>query len=300
MVHAAGVLDDGTLLQQNAARFATVFGAKVDAAYALDALQTRYFVVFASASGILEAPGQANYAAANATLDALMARRRQNGQHGLSIDWGAWSEVGMAAERAQKGQRNPLQGTLSPNEGLRLLGRLLAQDATQVAAMPFVFKQWSQVFLHAANNPFFAELATDKEVVSGVRLREKLLQAPADARVGLLENHVKEQICKVLRVEPARLEARTAFGNLGMDSLMALEIRNRLESSLGLSLSATLAFSQPTLSTLVPFLADKLELKSDEAVAATEDVAMAEVQQLSQEEAKEALEAELAELESLL
>src|SRR6185503_16441592 len=127
VVHAAGVLDDGVLLQQDDRRFAAVLAPKVAAAWDLHVL-TRdvaldQFVLFSSAAALLGSPGQGNHAAANAFLDALAHRRRAEGRAATSVNWGAWRDVGMAAAQENRGDRMAAHGLLglTTPEGLAAL-----------------------------------------------------------------------------------------------------------------------------------------------------------------------------------
>ncbi len=119
VIHSAGVLDDGALVQQNWERFQTVFAPKVDGGYLLDALTRHlpldFFVLFSSASAVLGSPGQSNHAAANAFLDALAYHRRGLGLPALSINWGVWDQIGAAAERSVGGRVSSRGSTLAHN-----------------------------------------------------------------------------------------------------------------------------------------------------------------------------------------
>ena len=276
VIHAAAVLDDGLLLQLTSERLAAVLAPKVAGAWNLHTL-TRddpldFFVLFSSAAGLLGAPGQAHYAAANAFLDALAHHRRAQGLPALSINWGPWAEVGLAAAQANRGQRLAAQGlaSLTPTEGLAALAHLLGQPALQVAVMKFNLRHWCQLFPQAAELPLLRELVgalangAQPRSASGT-VRAALLAAEPGARSALLEQHIIEQIALVLRADPGRISAETPLQSLGMDSLMALELRNRLELSLGLSLPATLVWGRPTVVDLAPDLAERMGLSFEPA-----------------------------------
>ena len=147
IVHAAAVLDDGILLQLNEERFRTVMAPKASGAWNLHSL-TRdmpldFFVMFSSAASVLASPGQGTYVAANAFLDSLAHYRRALGLTALTINWGLWAQVGLAA-RPEIARRLMLQGILpfSPTRGMQLMERLLQRDATQVMAISL---DWSKL-----------------------------------------------------------------------------------------------------------------------------------------------------------
>ena len=272
VIHAAAVLDDSTLLNLDLARLRAVLAPKIDGAWHLHTL-TRdtpldFFVLFSSAAGMLGSPGQANYAAANAFLDALAHHRRALGLPALSINWGPWAEVGLAAAQANRGQRLAVQGLagLTPAEGLAALAYLLGQSVPQVAVMKFNLRHWRQLFPRAASarlltHLYGSETASEDTTASSRVMRAALLAAAPGLRQSLLETHLIQQIAQVLRLPLDQIDSKTPLPTLGLDSLMALELRNRLELSLGVTLSATLIWGYPTVAALAPFLAEKMGLE---------------------------------------
>jgi acyl transferase domain-containing protein len=278
VIHAAAVLDDGILLQLTRERFRTVMHPKVMGAWHLHQLtqdrELDFFVLFSSLASLLGSPGQGSYAAANAFLDALAQYRRSHGLPGLSINWGPWAEVGQAAADTRRGQRLDVRGvaSLPPALGLRVLNLLLASKHTQIGVMRFNLRQWREFYPAAANAPLMAELREQQPGLSDARptghLRPQLIAAKPDERRGMLLSHLQQQIGQVLRMDPAQIDANVALGSLGLDSLMGLEIRNRLEASLVLTLSATLAWTYPTLAALTTHLAEKMDLPLEESPAA--------------------------------
>ena len=136
VVHAAGILDDGVLLQLDEERFARVMAPKVGGAWNLHRLTLEddldFFVLFSSAASVLGSPGQGNYVAANAFLDALAHHRRALGMPALAINWGAWTEVGLAT-RSDRVEHLTRQGIMpfTPEQGLRLMERMLERDLAQ-------------------------------------------------------------------------------------------------------------------------------------------------------------------------
>jgi len=224
-----------------------------------------YFVLFSSWASFLGSQGQANHSAANAFMDALAWQRRALGLPALSINWGAWAEIGAAAkgDRARRLSNRGI-GSFSPDLGFRVMGRLMGQGAAQVAVTPFDLSRWR------ASNPaaeqsrlfdFIDEKATkeqervdrDGKAKSSVPLNEALMAAkPGRARRLVMEAYLKEQISRILRLPISRIDPNKPFKSFGMDSLTALEFRNRIESAAHLTLSATVVFNYPTHNHLSP------------------------------------------------
>jgi myxalamid-type polyketide synthase MxaE and MxaD len=296
--HCAGRLDDGILLKLTAERLRHVAEPKMDGGWNLHVLTRQreldYFVLFSSAASMLGSPGQANYTAANAFLDSLAHYRRSLSLPGLSINWGPWAEVGLAAAQENRGRRLAAQGigSLTPEQGVRALGALLTQPDAQLAVIPFSLRQWREFFPAAAGAMRLAGLM--EETGAANRTAEKVVIETVDA----LHLHIQTQIARVLRLEPEEVELETPFGRLGLDSLMGLEIRNRLEGSLGLTLPASLVWTYPTVAALAAYLADTLGLNAGPAAGSPAPAAAeTELEELSDEESERLLEQELAAFE---
>jgi myxalamid-type polyketide synthase MxaE and MxaD len=264
--HAAGVLDDGMVLRLGRDNFASAMAPKVAGTLVLGELTKDdpldCFVLFSSAAALLGSPGQSNYAAANAFLDAFALQRRKRGLPALSVNWGPWSEVGLAAARSDRGGRLAFRGFegIAPDQGMDILARLLAQDEPVVAAMPINLRQWRQFYPRAAEAPFLSSLPWSEAgpAEGQAVIREKLLAEPPAKRRDLLEQHIAGQLAQVLRIEARSIDRDAPLTNLGFDSLMGLELRNRLELTLGLRLSATLIWSYPTVADLAGHLLSKV------------------------------------------
>ncbi len=224
-----------------------------------------FFVLFSSASSLLGSPGQANYAAANAFLDGFAAYRQRLGLPSLSIGWGAWDQVGMAARQGlldklpQRGEEAiPLQ------KGLDLFGELLNEPATQIGVIPI---QWTRFLDHQKGNlPFYEKFSKSSRKAqssdSAIALNHtedilsKLKQASVQNRPKLLEAHLRSQVAQLLGINVAELpsEEGVGFATLGLDSLTSIELRNTLQRTLDCSLPVTFAFDYPTLETAVEYL----------------------------------------------
>ena len=261
IIHAAGVLDDGILLRQSWQRFEKVMAAKVQGAWHLHQLSQEahdldFFVLFSSVASLLGSPGQANYAAANAFMDALAHYRQALGLPALSINWGPWAEEGMAAESASR--RTDIT-PIAPEDGLQLLAHLLTRNKTQVGVLQ---ADWSAFAPKGGGKqwPLLTEithLSKQKSEAGALNQPSILAQIEkASNPEALITAHVQEQVGKVLRIEAPKQDI--GFANMGLDSLMALELKSRLENSLNLSLPATLAFEYPTIKTLADYLSHEL------------------------------------------
>nr|UUL70764.1 Myxalamid-type polyketide synthase MxaE and MxaD [Vitiosangium cumulatum] len=309
VLHAAGVAHPRSLVELDAAGLRAVFRSKVEGSWALhrvlEGAPLDFFVLFSSGSALMSSPMLGGYAAANSFMDALAHARRARGLPALSINWGFWAEVGMAAREA----RGLSQGmeSFTPDEGLAVLERLLGQELPQVGVMRLDVERWISSYPAAGQFPIFSRLrrASAKATTAGPevpRVRETLAAlGPGFRRRSMLEQHVREQLAHVLKMSPTQLELETPLHDLGMDSLMAIEIRNRLEKSLELVLPATLVFTYPTVSALVVFLSDTMGLPLEpprEETPARDDVAAtaAELDALSDDEMAARLAEKLAAL----
>ncbi|MEE8523080.1 MAG: SDR family NAD(P)-dependent oxidoreductase, partial [Thermoanaerobaculia bacterium] len=293
IVHAAGVLDDGALIRQQWPRFASVLEPKVQGAWNLHELSRElpldFFVLFSSAAALLGSPGQGNYAAANAFLDVLAHHRQARGLPATSIDWGPWGEVGMAARSAQQRGWQASQGMsrLTPRQGLEVLAQVLRQNPPQVAVLPIDWRRALASLPEGSAPPLlesFLDHARTRPGVPRVPAPEadaprpaawvgRLRKAAAGERREILVSHLRELAARVLGLESTDLlEPERPLQELGLDSLMAIELRNHLQTSLGKSFSATLLFDYPTLGKLVDHLIRELSLDDSSPEAAAPPV----------------------------
>lgn len=260
VMHAAGVLDDAILMRQRPEQFVGVMQPKTQGAWNLHQetqhLALDFFVLCSSMASVAGSPGQANYAAANAFLDGLAWYRRWRELPALSINWGIWHGVGVAA-KVDTGNRRQLDGfgALSAEQAVSHLDTLMRSTSVQIGVSPIDAPRLPDAFKAL---PLFRSLlrSTTADTPQRRSFRERLNAAPAGRRRALLDTFVQESVAAILGVNPAELtDRRAGFSALGMDSLATLELRNRLQAGLGESLPAALAFHYPNLETLTGFLA---------------------------------------------
>jgi acyl transferase domain-containing protein len=278
VVHAAGVLDDGVLVHQDWDRFARVLAPKVAGAWHLHEATRRlpldFFVLFSSAAALLGTPGQGSYAAANAFLDALAHERRRADLPAASISWGAWSGTGMAAGLTERHHTLRQWGLrpIEPAEALAVLDRVLVGGPAHVVALSFsagpsASDRRKASLLADLVQQKAGEAPRESDLVAGLRLA-----APRKRREMLVARLVREVRDVLVLEDTFDVNLQRGLRDLGMDSLMAVELRNRLQSTVGRPLPATLAFDHPTIDALATHLLGVValdEAPGDESGSAT-------------------------------
>ncbi|WP_141773202.1 type I polyketide synthase, partial [Mycobacterium tuberculosis] len=293
VIHTAGALDDAVVMSLTPDRVDVVLRSKVDAAWHLHELtrdlDVSAFVMFSSMAGLVGSSGQANYAAANSFLDALAAHRRAHGLPAISLGWGLWDQASAmtggldAADLARLGREGVL--ALSTAEALELF------DTAMIVDEPFLAPariDLTALRAHAvAVPPMFSDLAsapTRRQVDDSVAaaksksaLAHRLHGLPEAEQHAVLLGLVRLHIATVLgNITPEAIDPDKAFQDLGFDSLTAVEMRNRLKSATGLSLSPTLIFDYPTPNRLASYIRTELaglpqEIKHTPAVRTTSE-----------------------------
>ncbi|MEU9823480.1 SDR family NAD(P)-dependent oxidoreductase, partial [Pseudonocardia alni] len=279
VIHAAGVLDDGLVATLTPERLAAVLRPKVDAAWHLhEATRDRdltAFVLFSSVAGVLGNPGQANYAAGNAFLDALALRRRTEGLPGTALAWGPW-EQGMVGELTEADAARLARSgvpALTVEHGLALFDAALATGEPALAPLrldPAALRAHGEV---PAILRTLVRGRSRRAAVAGSAaasgLRDRLAPLTPEERREVLLDLVRGQVALVLgHAGAADVDAGRAFRDLGFDSLTSVELRNRLNTVTGLRLPATMVFDHPTVDLLVDVIADDLFGTDDDVPAA--------------------------------
>ncbi|MCX4849541.1 type I polyketide synthase [Streptomyces sp. NBC_00893] len=270
VVHAAGLLDDATISTLTERQLTGVLAPKAAGARCLHRVTAEdpldLFVLFSSAATLVGNAGQAAYAAGNASLDALAELRRRRGLPALSVQWGPFTDVGLAADDERRGARLAERGMggFPTSEAWPALARLLKADEPVVGYVPIDPRQWFDA------NPDTAALASWSLLHAAARdaapgrpggdgaFRARLLDAPREGRVELAQDKVRELAGRVLRLDPDAVEPDSPFKALGLDSLMSLELRNRLEAAFGMKLSPTLLWAYGNTKALAGALCDQL------------------------------------------
>ena len=266
--HLAMVIDDAPMAALTADRLRTVMAPKAYGAWLLHeatkGLNLDCFVMFSSVSGVLGNPAQANYAAANAFLDSLAHHRRALGLPALAVDWGALGGEGYVARNEKVAEFLARQGTksISPGEVTHLLDTFLAKGVTQVMAFRVDWGKWRQFFRSLQESPLLGRVFTSGEGVqessggstSGWRTKIEAA-APAD-REAIIGQALREVVGTVLRVKADSLRDDQPLTDLGLDSLMAVEIENLIESTIGVALPPTSLMRARTIGQLAALITE--------------------------------------------
>jgi phthiocerol/phenolphthiocerol synthesis type-I polyketide synthase C len=267
VVHTAGLLADSTIRNLTPQQLDEVLLPKTAGAVNLDAVTANdpldFFVLFSSAAALVGNAGQSAYAAGNAFMDALAQARRSRGRTALSVQWGPFTEIGLAAREEQRGARLAERGMggFPPQEAWPALVRMLDRDEAVTGYVPINLRQWFDAYPDTAALGSWQGLyaaARENGPASGGEFLAGLLRTDPESRVAPAEDKVRELAGRVLRLDPDRVESDTPFKALGLDSLMSLELRNRLESAFGLKLSPTLLWAYGTPRTLAGALCGQL------------------------------------------
>ncbi len=283
ILHAAGVLDDGMLGEQTWERFKKVMAPKVRGAWNLHRATRNvlldFFVMYSSVASLLGNLGQSNYAAANAFMDSLAHYRRQQGLPALSVNWGPWAEAGMAAGVSK--ERFSSQGiqSLNPERGMHILNTLLTEEITQPCVIDVDWAKYAESRALDGRHGFFSMLLGESKVKKKTDkfeskeqnlILDELKQCSDGQRKNTLVAFLKQTALDVLGYsETEQISTDQPLVDQGFDSLMSVEMRNRLGKSLNQSLPASLLFDYPTLEKIAEYLLEEV-LKVEEETGTSE------------------------------
>ena len=262
VLHSATVLADEIVLNISESAVTRVFTPKVTGSWRLheatSGVDLDWWLTFSSAASLLGSPGQGAYAAANCWVDGLVAHRRTRGLPATGINWGPWADVGRAQFFADLGF-----SMITRDQGIAAVQAVLAADRSRTGVFGLDARQWFQSFPAAQGSSLFAKLAatTTVERRGGGRIRAELDGVEPGQRPVRLASAIADEIQAVLRsTDP--LDHDEAMESLGLDSLMALELRNRLEAGLGITLPVALVWAYPTISGLATALCARMGYES--------------------------------------
>ena len=280
--HAAGVLDDGVLFDMDLAQLDRAMSPKFEGAWNLHALTAddplELFVFFSSIACVLGSPGQANYAAGNAFLDGLAQYRRHRELPAASVNWGPWADSGMAATSGRDAGlddrgMNLLDGELA----MKVLGGL-QQSSEQVAVMSVRWREMAKQYRgklppllrNVAPADGDADDAADDAADDGEdsAFRAELLAADDDARAEKLREYFTDRIAHIMGLEPESLDVEQPLNTLGLDSLMAIELKNSIETRLKVVLPMARFMEGPSVNSLSGYVAESMGDDSGAALVA--------------------------------
>lgn len=260
IIHSAGVLDDGALLNLDASRMRTVMAPKVDGTRNLHettlGLPLDFFVLFSSAVSVLGSPGQGNYAAGSAYLDTMAYRRHNLGLPAISINWGPWADIGLAAEtleklKEQNASTQHLVKVIQIDRGLATLEQLLLEKTPQVMVLPFDLKNLIELYPTAASMPFLAEVGGSNTHVARLYARPNLRQQYVAPR-NEIELKLAELWRQTLHID--QVGVQDSFFELGGDSVLGAQILTLAQGTFGIRISSEDAFKAFTIERLAEIL----------------------------------------------
>ncbi len=268
VVHAAGEISTTPLQALDDAEVDRVFAGKVWGAWNLSEatadLKLDFFLSTSSIAGVWGAGGQTAYSAANAFLDGLAWRLREQGVPGISVNFGPWLAAGMADEAARAELDKRGVRPLSPADALAGMAEVMASSAKGTSHGVVARIDWASflpLYQMAGKRSFFAQL--QREVPESAQapsesgttqLVDRLTAAPVQQRKKLVVDYLRDAVADVTRIDPAEIREEAGLFDLGMDSLMAVELRRRLERAVGAQLPSTLAMDYPRITDVANFL----------------------------------------------
>jgi NAD(P)-dependent dehydrogenase (short-subunit alcohol dehydrogenase family)/acyl carrier protein len=270
ILHAAGVVDDIPIASMTSDQLIRVMRPKVNGAWNLHVCSLKHqlpldhFVLFSSGSALVGNRGQANYVAANAVLDSLAAYRQSRGLPATSINWGALAEVGMATDEDLR--RNfQLMGItpFSPDLAMAAMTRTLQYRPAQIGIMDVDWAQWGKFEPTGGKSLRFAHLTGARNVGVNASVAETLRRLPPDERFEIVELMLAEQVAQTLKIAPDRIEVKQSLTDMGVDSLMAVQLQIAINMAFGVEISAFELTRGVSIRHLVTPLLERMALSGD-------------------------------------
>lgn len=297
IIHAAGIIEDSTIQNMSWSNMKRVCQPKVNGSWNLHYLtkdiNLDFFVLFSSAASLLGSPGQGSYVAANTFLDSLAHYRHAVGLPAISINWGTWSDIGAAAQK-QIDKRMSLKGVspILPEQGLEILEQLLLCTHTSrenaIAQVGIVNLEWKK-FLHQGTfSSFFDNFKQfmPEQIIPQTNLKDELARINPAHRQSFLINILRSELNALLGFQDMELSSNAGFFDLGMDSLTAIEFKNRLQDAVDIHMPSTAAFDYPNMEALADYILKQIfpfEHNSEEMDTDIADLLAAELDRMKEE-----------------
>ena len=266
VIHAAGVLDDGVIFDMELEQFHKPLGPKITGTWNLHQATSGHpldmFVMFSSIACVLGSPGQCNYAAGNAYLDALAQQRRAMGLPATSINWGPWANSGMASDAGLEEQMASRgMGMLPANEALDLMGQLASASNPNTAVMSV---QWGNMIRSAMGSsrvvpPLLRVMAEGVDLNGGSdsledkAFRQSLSTMEVPERVKSMTDYLATELANIMGMETSDIDIVQPLNTMGLDSLMAIELKNKIEAKLDMGLPMAVFMHDPSVSSLATY-----------------------------------------------
>jgi len=269
--HSANVYHDAMLLQMDIASFMKVLMPKAFGGYNLhkETLNDKldFFVLYSSISSVIGNPGQGNYVAANAFLDALAHHRHSMGLPALTVNWGAIADVGYLAKNMDVEVHLKKMGIhpIAPEQALKTLGALLTVKQTNITVAQIDWKRWSETY-QTGKSPRFSlvvdsgdESDDGSPVVEGFKFLEEISDISPEKRNDLLISQIQCMVADVLGMSnPGKIDTNEGLFEIGLDSMLASELRINIQNCFGCTLSQTVLFKYPTIAKFSDYLLSEL------------------------------------------
>ncbi|MDJ1172323.1 type I polyketide synthase [Roseofilum sp. BLCC_M154] len=316
VIHAAGVIGSDLIQELEFSQLEAILRPKVVGGWVLHQLTEKldldFFVNFSSIASVWGSKGQAHYAAANHFLDGLTDYRQSLGLPTYSINWGPWSGGGMAAGEAMNWLNQMGVKPLEPEKAIAALEKVLASDRPQTVVADINWDVFKELYELGGKRSFLAEISLDSEARSGEGASEQrseflqqLYQAPESERLEILIEHLQNDVAKIIGLSKSKLpDPELGFFRMGMDSLMAVELRNKLMATFSFSISTATLFEKSNIKDLADYLLAEIfsEEKEEEwSVEESENITPPQKIEMEFEgELDSAIASELEEIQALL